>query len=238
VHFDPYNLWRMATRTKSEQARVNGAKSKGPTTPEGKARSAAARTTHAAYAVNAIVLPHEDRASYDELRHHYLLRFDPVDQIEIDLVDQYVAAEWRLRRNAMVTTGLIWHEMELQRRYPEAVGNMPQTLTRMIQGHRSIADRSRLGRDLAAQEKMLHNLQDQIVARFLRLRTLLPANERTRQLMRTQDIPPATDPTQDPKMPPKSPAVPAKPPIHTVSPEKHRPIPNPPHLSPPMEQQR
>jgi hypothetical protein len=188
----------MATRTKSEQARINGAKSKGPTTPNGKARSAAARTTHAAYAVNAIVLPHECRASYDELRNHYLRRFDPADQIEVDLVDQYVAAEWRLRRNAMVTTGLIWHEMELQRRHPETVGGMPQTLTRMIQGHRSIADRSRLGRDLAAQEKMLHNLQDQIIARFVRLRTLLPVNERTQQLMKPQDIPPQSVPTPDP----------------------------------------
>jgi hypothetical protein len=87
-------------------ARANGAKSQGPATPEGKAKSALNAITHGLTA-SAIVLTTESKEKYEALLASYLERCDPDGPIEIDLVEEIVAAKWQQRRVATMITALM-----------------------------------------------------------------------------------------------------------------------------------
>ena len=76
---------------------INGAQSHGPTSPEGKARSARNAEKHGMYS-SAVVLSHESQEEFALLQERYYQRFHPASQPEADLVDQMIAATWRLRR--------------------------------------------------------------------------------------------------------------------------------------------
>src|SRR5689334_14492242 len=78
-------------------SRANGAKSRGPVTAEGKERSRRNALKHG-FASAAVVLTSEDWDSYLETRECYIRRFQPADEIELDLVEQMVAARWRQQR--------------------------------------------------------------------------------------------------------------------------------------------
>ena len=77
--------------------RANGAKSRGPVTPEGKARSSQNARTHG-LASAIVVLSTENWDNYLTLRESYIARFRPVDNVELDFVEEMVAARWRLQR--------------------------------------------------------------------------------------------------------------------------------------------
>jgi hypothetical protein len=83
--------------TRSEQSRLNGAKSRGSITPEGKARSALNRTSHGMYSTR-VVLETESKEFFHILAGLYHDLFQPQDQFESDLVDSLVHARWKIRR--------------------------------------------------------------------------------------------------------------------------------------------
>ena len=78
-------------------ARANGAKSNGPITAEGKARSAQNSLKHGLTS-SRVVLPHESQEAYDKLEASLINRFKPADDLESELVQEMAAARWRLRR--------------------------------------------------------------------------------------------------------------------------------------------
>jgi len=84
--------------SRSEQARVNGAKSKGPKTEEGKAKCAKANITHGAYAARMSTLPHEDQELYAAIWQAAVDQFNPRNTLEFNLVNQYVDWAWRAER--------------------------------------------------------------------------------------------------------------------------------------------
>jgi len=85
------------SQSRSEAARINGAKSKGPITPEGRARSSQNSLRHGLLA-EQVLLPHEDKAHYNQARDSYVQSFQPADQPQLDLVETMAAARWRLNR--------------------------------------------------------------------------------------------------------------------------------------------
>src|SRR3979411_1772883 len=96
----------MSSLRKAEAARINGAKSHGPKTPEGKAVSSQNALTHGMCA-KALVLTNENVAHFEEVRRQYLDQLKPVGIIENDLVDELIAARWRQRRGWAVETAMI-----------------------------------------------------------------------------------------------------------------------------------
>ena len=78
-------------------ARINGAKSQGPTSEEGKAISSRNSLKHGLTS-SRVVLPHEAQAEYDNLEASFTNRFKPADELERELVHEMAAARWRLRR--------------------------------------------------------------------------------------------------------------------------------------------
>jgi hypothetical protein len=87
----------MSSALKSETARINGAKSHGPVTPEGKARSSANSRRHG-LASASILMDGESAEDFQLLREDFLNQFHPQTAVETDLVDVMAIARWRLRR--------------------------------------------------------------------------------------------------------------------------------------------
>jgi hypothetical protein len=83
--------------SKAATARQNGAKSQGPVTPEGKAKSSHNSLKHGLTS-SRVVLPHESQEAYDKLEASFTNRFRPFDELESELVQEMAAARWRLRR--------------------------------------------------------------------------------------------------------------------------------------------
>jgi hypothetical protein len=82
---------------KSETARINGAKSHGPITPEGKARSSANSRRHG-LASASILMDGESAEDFQLLLTDYMNQFQPQTAVETDLVETMAASRWRLRR--------------------------------------------------------------------------------------------------------------------------------------------
>jgi hypothetical protein len=106
----------MSSQLKSETARINGAKSHGPVTPEGKARSAANSRRHG-LAAAPILLQGESNEDFQLLRTDFMGQFHPRTGVETDLVEVMVIARWRLRRLLAIETNLF--DLEMLRRRDE-----------------------------------------------------------------------------------------------------------------------
>ena len=104
----------MSSQRKIQSARANGAKSRGPKTPEGRARSARNSVTHG-FNAKSVILDNESEDRFTELRDAYIAELAPRNQLEADLVDQLVVARWRLERAWYLETSLLNIEVIRQR---------------------------------------------------------------------------------------------------------------------------
>ena len=96
----------MSKRDRARISRENGAKSKGPTTAEGKSISAqnARKSDEFAQKLacfvppNPAVLCNEDREAFDALLATYTQIYQPVNQIAAEIVHEIAAARWQVQR--------------------------------------------------------------------------------------------------------------------------------------------
>ncbi len=95
-------------------SRANGAKSRGPVTAEGKKRSSQNALKHG-LASATIVITTEDWPNYLACREAYIRRFQPADDIELDLVEEMVAARWRQQRMWAIESAALDDELDAQR---------------------------------------------------------------------------------------------------------------------------
>ncbi len=87
----------MRTEAQREASRINGAKSRGPKTPEGKAITRFNGLTHTLCASQA-VLPGEDPAQFQAHRDALFDDWQPMSYTRAMLVERLAIASWRLRR--------------------------------------------------------------------------------------------------------------------------------------------
>src|SRR5579884_3913545 len=87
-------------------ARANGALSRGPSTPEGKRRSAQNAIRHGLLS-ECVVLPGESVEGFAELLSQHVERFDPADGVEFGMIEEMAAAYWRLRRSWAIENTLL-----------------------------------------------------------------------------------------------------------------------------------
>ncbi|QOY85612.1 hypothetical protein [Paludibaculum fermentans] len=102
----------MQELSKSERARANGKRSRGPVTAEGKARSAHNSTKHGQYAkpvsaAHAALLRNEDSSAFNDLLARLNQDLLPTNSYECTLVRELCAIEWMLVRNMAVKTRAI-----------------------------------------------------------------------------------------------------------------------------------
>jgi hypothetical protein len=113
----------MVSDLKSETARINGAKSRGPTTAEGKEKSSRNAIKHGLTAGNGnILLDSEDPDQFDEVIIKLLAIHQPATPAEEDIVEEMVAARWRIRRMCSIETGLLNAEILAQQSKSDAAG--------------------------------------------------------------------------------------------------------------------
>src|SRR5690348_462004 len=86
------------TAAQSAASRLKGACSHGPSTPEGKARSALNGTRHGLRGATFTLLPGEDPAAWAALLAGYLARLRPADAPELACVERLAACDWREAR--------------------------------------------------------------------------------------------------------------------------------------------
>jgi len=83
---------------RATQARINGAKSRGPKTAHGKERARTAPRKHGLYAADANLLFAVDAPAYAELREKYLQIWQPANAYMADKVEDLIAVRWELNR--------------------------------------------------------------------------------------------------------------------------------------------
>src|ERR1700692_2832952 len=135
----------MVSNLKSETARANGAKSRGPTTAEGKEKSSRNAIKHGLTAgTGNILLDCEDPDEFEEAFNKLLGIHAPATPAENDIVEEMVAARWRIRRMWTIETNLFNVEILTQQASP-SVGEAatPGPGIHLAMAYRALSDDSR-----------------------------------------------------------------------------------------------
>jgi hypothetical protein len=103
----------MSSQRKIDSARANGAKSHGPKTEAGRKISSMNAVTHGLYS-KGVVIAKESSEQYQEMLDAYIQQFQPIGPVELDLVEEMVAAKWRQRRLWSIETDLIEDQILIQ----------------------------------------------------------------------------------------------------------------------------
>jgi hypothetical protein len=188
----------MRTDKQKEASRANGAKSHGPTTPEGKAASAQNAATHGLNARNPILLTNEEQANFDSLRNAYHDELRPVGIIETGIVEEMASVQWRRQRGEAIEAALINVTMARQAPEVERCFHVCSEATKIALAVVHLGDES----------KSLANIQRnnlRLARHFLRLHTTL----RQLQAERPVNQPPVPGPQNEIAQNEPEPAQPA-----------------------------
>ena len=94
-------------------SRANGARSRGPVTPEGKRRSSQNATRHGLLA-RCIVMENESQTAFEALLAQHLDRLRPADALEFGFIEEMAAAYWRMRRAWALETRIFENHAKAQ----------------------------------------------------------------------------------------------------------------------------
>jgi len=193
----------MPTELQSETSRANGAKSKGPITPEGREKSSRNSLKHGYTAVNIFLLDCDDPDEFQKMEDDYAATYQPASRVEQDLVDEMVASSWRLNRIRMIETVLL--NTEVYRRPRQKDPSLSQI--ELADAFRALADDSNA---LALVLRYQTRLQRTHERCFLILRDV----QRERKSQAAVPAPPSVQPEPsapvpqpDPVAPPLAPAA-------------------------------
>jgi len=103
----------MSSKQKRRAVRQNGAKAAGSKSPQGIQNSAMNALRHGLTS-KTLVLANECPEKFNQLLQTYIDKFQPQDGVEMNLVDEMVAARWRQQRVWMVQTAAMDLQMDKQ----------------------------------------------------------------------------------------------------------------------------
>ncbi|MGH6897658.1 MAG: hypothetical protein ACREJ5_14135, partial [Geminicoccaceae bacterium] len=86
------------SNARAAASRKNGAKSRGPKTPEGRARAAQNALKHGLRSERYVVLPDEDGAAFAALEAALIAELAPQGVLQMILAQRIARAAWRLER--------------------------------------------------------------------------------------------------------------------------------------------
>jgi hypothetical protein len=185
----------MPSDLKSETSRINGAKSHGPKTPEGKEASSKNSLKHGHTTTSIILLQCENPEDFKEFLAEHITIHQPTTPPELELVDQMAIARWRIRRFVAAETVLI--DCEIVRNQAaitkEFATNDGGVHTAMA--IRSLADQSRCLSLMSRYESRLQRCHDKAYAALRELQ-----KSRTSQPSAPDPDPPTAPATDNPSV--------------------------------------
>jgi hypothetical protein len=159
------------SNARAEAARRNGAKSRGPKTAEGKARSAQNALRHGLRAEKYLVLPEEDGAEFADLEAALIEELAPVGALQTVLAGRVAVAAWRVARADRIEA-----ELFEERRGP--TGGLGLALIRDGNGARSFETLLRYrGAALAEFWRVLKTLKALQAEQALKAEEALPVEQ-------------------------------------------------------------
>jgi hypothetical protein len=128
---------------KRAAASANGKLARGCKTPEGKAQSAMNSVTHGSTA-EMIILNGQDSAMFDRLLCAYAERFQPANEVEMDMLADIVIAKSRHRRVGGFESSAIEAEVENQRPLVDSKFESPSDQLRSALAYHDMEKRTRV----------------------------------------------------------------------------------------------
>ena len=158
----------MPSELKSRTARENGAKSRGPSTPEGKRNSSRNATRHGLLA-KRLLLDRESAACFYALVNEVRREFDPQTPAETAAVETMAWCRWRQQRLWTLENAAINYEI-MKQPVPAPGEPHPDGPTRAVLAFRTLADHSRTLTVLNRYETSTDRQLTRALARFYTLR--------------------------------------------------------------------
>jgi hypothetical protein len=157
----------MPSKLRSEAARRNGARSKGPVTPEGKLASVQNSLKHGLFA-DAVTIDGECTEAFTALHNALFERLQPEGPIETALVENMVMCRWRQMRLWVMEKSALNHEMRKQ----AAANRGEDKPTRAALAHRALTDETRSLENLSRYETRFDRQFSRALVRFNELRAI------------------------------------------------------------------
>ena len=201
----------MSTQKQAEASRANGAKSKGPQSEQSREKSAKNAVQHGLTSTHNILLAGEDPARFQEMCAEYEQAYHPNGAVENHLVQDMVAARWRIRRLWNIEARLLDEEMAshdagLAAQRPDLDG-----ATHLALAFRRLADESRSFALISRYESRLQRQHERAV------RTLRDLQSARQPKQAAPEVPPAVVAPPELKKCESNPAPPAQPPVAAPS---------------------
>jgi hypothetical protein len=155
----------MSSTRRIDASRANGARSRGPVTESGKQISSQNARSHDLLG-RCIVVEGESREGFQAVLTQHLERFQPADGVELGIVEEMVAASWRMRRAWAIESRLLSEGIDAQ---PPC-----DPTGRLTAAFSSLADSPALA--------LLHRYE-------IRLHRIYQRGLRNLQLLQTEEIP-------------------------------------------------
>jgi hypothetical protein len=163
----------MRSEKQIEASRRNGALSRGPLTPEGKAVTSRNAITHGLKARD-VLLRHESPQQFEQLLNSNIARFAPQDDTEMRIVEEYSVAEWRLRRAWTLIAALIDNRMDSMAADLEESYEHLDHATRAALAHDHSTKTTMSLRELENHVSRYSRATDRAIRRLQHLRKLAP----------------------------------------------------------------
>jgi len=200
--------------SKAEQARINGAKSTGPKTPEGLQRCREASVKHGMWVAHVSTFPHEDQVAYAALLTSANDQFRPRSCVESTIVGLLVDALWRASRLSALANADVDREMFLINRQTSTEHEAPEL-------HLLAEQQSKTVQKLEARARHYTREIARLMAILRQLQTFPVSVEASEVLndmleIQTEEVPepPAETAQEAPK--PVSEPQPARKPVQTI----------------------
>lgn len=189
----------MSKLNRSAQARINGAKSKGPKTQLGKFIAAANSFKTGLHAAKSAALKLENSDEYDGQLAAYIRRYQPQDAVELNYVRELCCLDWRIHRFKVYETAVLNHQVEVQDKTLQATDvRVPDDLKGAI-AVEFMNKNSNVIRFLAHQGQALASQRLAVLRSFRETREFAPVLLPGFYLTESEEVEPDLNPENEPK---------------------------------------